>query len=275
MALWGNLDALVAAPKYLAPTRVIDGTDVAVVLVGSDTIVSNDHGFVTGDPVTYTSTGAIGGLASGTVYYVIRVDDDQFQLAANAVDAAAGTEITISGVGTATDDTIQKTPSNLYFVDFEESQQAENIARGLNGPGWWLYDSYTDAHGETRHKAECIVPMVRLAADAGDQSDDAVVVDRTITIDAQPVAASVTSPDPATFTVAASVDPASALTFQWQVSTDGGNIWASSTSGGNTTSTLTVSFGEADYLDANQFRVIVSSSGATDVTSDAVLLTIL
>jgi len=279
MALWGNTDALAAAPKYIAPTVTVDGQTVA-----ANTVTANQHGFITGDRVTYSNTAnPIVGLTSGDIKFVIRVDANSFQVADSAVDAAGGTETTITagGAGSATD-TFQKTPENLFFIDYEESQQAENQARGLNGPGWWLYETYTDAYGNTRHKAECLVPMVIAAADAGDAGvtgdtavEDATAVDRTITIDAQPVAASVTSPDPASFVVAASVDPATTITFQWQVSTDGGSNWANSTAAaGTTSSTLDVVSTDADYVDANQFRVVVSSDGATDVTSDAVLLTV-
>ena len=279
MALWGNTDALAAAPKYIAPTVTVDGQTVA-----ANTVTANQHGFITGDRVTYSNTAdPIVGLTSGDIKFVIRVDANSFQVADSAVDAAGGTETTITagGAGSATD-TFQKTPENLFFIDYEESQQAENQARGLNGPGWWLYETYTDAYGNTRHKAECLVPMVIAAADAGDAGvtgdtavEDATAVDRTITIDAQPAAVSVTSPDPASFVVAASVDPATAITFQWQVSTDGGSNWANSTAAaGTTSSTLDVVSTDADYVDANQFRVVVSSDGATDVTSDAVLLTV-
>lgn len=279
MALWGNTDALVAAPKYIAPSVTVDGQTVA-----ANTITANQHGFVTGDRVTYSNTAnPIVGLTSGDIKFVIRVDANSFQVADSAVDAAAGTEtvITAGGAGSATD-TFQKTPENLFFIDYEESQQAENQARGLNGPGWWLYETYTDAYGNTRHKAECLVPMVIAAADAGDLGvtgdtavEDATVVDRTITIDAQPTPASVTSPDPAQFVVAASVDPAIALSFQWEVSTDGGNNWANSTAAaGSTANVLDLVSTDADYVTLNQFRVVVSADGATSVTSDAVLLTV-
>ena len=170
--------------------------------------------------------------------------------------------------------------ANAFFIDQTEAVQPENIAKGLNCAGWWLYTTYTDSASVVRHKAELLVPLSSAsddvsAANAGDRADDAVAVDRTITIDSQPVAASVTSPDPASFVVAASVDPATTITFQWQVSTDGGSNWANSTAaGGTTSSTLDVVSTDADYVDANQFRVVVSSDGATDVTSDAVLLTV-
>ena len=74
----------------------------------------------------------------------------------------------------------------------------------------------------------------------------------------------------ATFTVSAT---GSGLTYQWQVSTNGGSTWAnasgSSTSASYVISTLTTS------LDQNQYKVIVSgSSPCSSVTSNAVTLSV-
>jgi hypothetical protein len=52
-------------------------------LLSKDTINSASHGFETGDQVIYTSSGtALGGLTNGGTYYVIKVDDNHFQLSA-------------------------------------------------------------------------------------------------------------------------------------------------------------------------------------------------
>ena len=66
---------------------------------------------------------------------------------------------------------------NAVFVDLEESGVASNRAKGLTGPGWWLYHT-----SNGRHYAECLVPMKVYAADAGDlgvsgTGDDTVVAD--------------------------------------------------------------------------------------------------
>ena len=64
-------------------------------------ISSTGHGFVDGDEVTYTANGdSIDGLTDGESYFVVKVDDDTFSLAASAADAAAGTPLLdIRGVG--------------------------------------------------------------------------------------------------------------------------------------------------------------------------------
>ena len=66
---------------------------------------------------------------------------------------------------------------NAVFVDLTEAGVAANRAKGLKGPGWWLYHT---ANG--RHFAECLVPMKVSAGDAGDlgvsgTGDDTVVAD--------------------------------------------------------------------------------------------------
>ena len=84
------------AITYNAAEKVIvDTTNFS----STTTILANNHGFSTGDPVVYDAEGnlAIAGLTDGTTYFAIRVDDNNFQLATTALNAAAGTEITITG----------------------------------------------------------------------------------------------------------------------------------------------------------------------------------
>ena len=50
----------------------------------------------TGTPVVYTAASPIGGLKSGTTYYVIATDPYDLELAATAANAAAGSAITLS-----------------------------------------------------------------------------------------------------------------------------------------------------------------------------------
>ena len=66
---------------------------------------------------------------------------------------------------------------NTIFVDLTEAGVAANRAKGLTGPGWWLYHT-----SNSRHYAECLVPMKVTAAAAGDlgvagTGDDSVVAD--------------------------------------------------------------------------------------------------
>lgn len=74
--------------------------------------------------------------------------------------------------------------NNVFFVDTTESQVASNKAKGLGTPGWNQYSTYVDSNGNTRHRAETLVPMKVAAVDAGDDGaqanttiEDATVAD--------------------------------------------------------------------------------------------------
>jgi hypothetical protein len=152
-------------------------------------------------------------------------------------------------------------------VDVAEAQDAGNRAKGIATPGWVKYETYTDSNGVTRNKSEVLVALKTITGD-----NDTIDPDPVITIATQPANESVTDGDPAEFTVVAGTDrdPVE-LSYQWQVSTDG-ITFADIT--GATADTLTVEDGDAEYVDGNEFRVVVSATGADDVTSDAATLTI-
>jgi hypothetical protein len=154
-------------------------------------------------------------------------------------------------------------------VDVAEATTPANINKGINSPGWVKYSTYTDGQGATRHKSEVLVAFSSMS---GEASDDSVAVDPVIAIGTQPQAVSVTSPEDLVFTVVATVNNGATPTYQWQVSDDAGSTWANIT--GATAATLTVEDSDAEYVTANEFRVVVSSTTAADVTSNAVAATI-
>ena len=92
----------------LAFTTTFNGSDANTVNHSADTITINSHRFLTGSRVTYTNGGGgnIGGLSTGTVYFVIKVDHNTIQLATNASNANAGTKINITGTGTGISHTL-------------------------------------------------------------------------------------------------------------------------------------------------------------------------
>ena len=67
----------------------------------ASTLTISGHGFVTGDRLTYDASSgtALAGLTDGTTYFAIRVDDNTVKLATTAANAAAGTNITLTGTG--------------------------------------------------------------------------------------------------------------------------------------------------------------------------------
>lgn len=171
----------------------------------------------------------------------------------------------------------------ILFVDATEAELSENKERGLSGPGWWHYKTYTDAAGDTRHKAEHIAELYVAAGTSGDFTDDAKVADvaSAITIAAQPADVSgAADPFTGTFVIGASADSGS-LVFQWQRQTATSTRWVNITGSldggvysGQTASTLTVTGAAKADLDGYKFRVkLTSDAGAEEVISDAATLT--
>lgn len=164
------------------------------------------------------------------------------------------------------------TDYQLIFVDSTEKDVASNKARGITGPGWWLYRTYTDVSGRTRHKAECLAFVHATAAAAGDSADDTVAADviETITIGTQPANQN-TSSGAATFTVAATASASGTLAYQWQKRNSSSGRFANVS--GATSASLALT-GQLAANTGNQYRVkITTSKGAAEVTSSAATLT--
>ena len=137
---------------------------------------------------------------------------------------------------------------DLVFADATEQSLAVKRKRGITSPGWWLYRSFTDVEGTTRHKAECIA-FVNMAASAavGDDADDSILGDfnSVIAISSQPASAT-------TYTPAGAVG-----TFSHNGAANG-----SRTAG---TYTVTNAAGSASGSGAD-FTVVVAANGTPTVT---------
>ena len=160
----------------------------------------------------------------------------------------------------------------MIFVDSTEKDVASNKARGITGPGWWLYRTYTDVSGRTRHKAECLAFVHATAAAAGDDADDTIAADviETISIGTQPANQN-TSSGGATFAVSATASASGTLAYQWQKRTSSAGRF-SNVSGANSASLALT--GQTAANTGNQYRVkITTSKGAAEVTSSAATLT--
>jgi hypothetical protein len=110
-----------------------------------------------------------------------------------------------------------------------------------------------------------------------DNADDTVFPDTIITIVTQPESIAVDSGDPATFTVVATASPTATLTYQWQVSTNGGTSYSNLTNAGvySTVTTDILNISDATGLDTYQYLCVIAgtNTGAT-ATSDAAILTV-
>ena len=89
-------------------TLTFDATSSDVVSTTNDTLTFSNHRFVTAQRVTYTNGGgtAIGGLTSGTAYFIIKVDQNTIKLATSAANANAGTAIDLTSGATGTTHTL-------------------------------------------------------------------------------------------------------------------------------------------------------------------------
>jgi len=174
-------------------------------------------------------------------------------------------------IGLATD---SQTKTILY-IDETEAALAQNKNRGLNAPGWWSYFSYNDNEGNTRHKAEQLVFIAGGEANADEtQADDTIASDSAgaITIGTQPASASVEATNTQAFTVAATKTGGGSLTYQWQLSTNGGASFADIDSATNATFTTAAT---AAGDNGNQYRVKVNTTkGAPEVVSAVATLTV-
>jgi hypothetical protein len=91
---------------YQRAVTTFDATDAAVVDIATDTITLTAHGLSDNDPLLYTVTATqtpIGGLTSGTTYYVVNSTANTFQLEASV----GGGAITLTALGTGTTDTFE------------------------------------------------------------------------------------------------------------------------------------------------------------------------
>ena len=89
-------------------TATFDGSVASVVSTSAETIKILNHRFVQGQRVTYNNGGGgnIGGLTSGTAYYVISDTTHTIKLATSSTNAANSNAINLSSVGSGTSHTL-------------------------------------------------------------------------------------------------------------------------------------------------------------------------
>jgi hypothetical protein len=193
----------------------------------------------------------------------------------------SNTNKTKAGVGIAASSI---TPT-IVFVDETEAALNENRTRGIDGPGWWSYYTFTDDAGNTRHKAEKLVALSNPDTNANEtQSDDTIAADvaSSVTITVQPASAT-TSEGDASFTLTTTTTGTpGTLVYLWQRQAPGSTRWVNITStlDGSiytdfTTNTLVVSGVTDDSLDGTAYRVKITSAGGTEevISNGAATLT--
>lgn len=118
----------------------------------TDELTATDHGLELGDgPVQLTGSDLPDGLATLTDYWIIKVDDDIFQLAASLDDAYDGTFVEFDDNGTPTHTITPKTVEGNVLCQ-----------RGLDG-----HFTYEATQGETAHDT----PETTIIIDGGGGTD--------------------------------------------------------------------------------------------------------
>jgi hypothetical protein len=267
MAILGKIDAA----TFSNNVAVTNG-DATVTKNAADTVVAGDI------------------LELGGVAYLVRevtstTAIELHKAYAGSTDAALAGAVRRTAPKAVAEYVVKGGDSNTYqllFVDSTEASLNENASRGITGPGWWQYRTYTDASGSTRHKSECLAFLNVASATSGDDADDTVVADvaSAVTVTAQP-AASTSSSGAGTFTLTTSTTGTpGALAYVWQrqtanATTKWTNITASLDTGITyadfTTATLAYSGLASDALDGYKYRVKITSAGGTEeVITDGV-----
>ena len=169
------------------------------------------------------------------------------------------------------------------FIDDVEATLAENRERGLTAPGWWEYMTYTDAAGNTRHKAQHLVAFASAPANTADLDDNvAADVASAISISSQPSNQSTRTPAGAILTVTRA-GTAAAGTGTYTINSSTAGIVVTNVSGGAApaangyeftvsrsggTYTVTVVTGGSGFAATDTILVKGSTLGGVDTTND-------
>ena len=87
-------------------TLTFDGSSASVVSVTDDTITQNSHRFITGQRVTYATTGSVIGNLPAGVYYIIKNDQNTIKLATSLSNANNNVAVNFTALGTGTTHTL-------------------------------------------------------------------------------------------------------------------------------------------------------------------------
>ena len=172
-------------------TLTFDGSSAGTVSVANDTISNTDHRFIQGQRVTYNNGGGgnIGGLTSGTAYYVIKNDKNTIKLATDANTAANGTAINITAVGTGSSHTLNIAFDGVntkFVASYSDGTKVHMTRAGqlylsMNGVIQQPHDTATPSTG-FGHDVESIIVMSQAPA-ATDAFWGHVISDNVVTHD--------------------------------------------------------------------------------------------
>jgi len=167
---------------------------------------------------------------------------------------------------TTADATVAGQTIGMFGADVTET----TVNPAITHAGWVLRTVGSGGRAG-RVQYETLVAMGSLTADA----EDAVLSDARLTWVTQPVAANVTAPAAATFTIAVSVVPGTVTpTYVWQANTGAGFANLSNAGVYSNTTTTTLSISNSTGLNGVQYRALALATGANTITSTAATLTV-
>lgn len=266
MSAWGKADNKTASGTLsIASTGVVTGSSTQFTTQAA-----------VGDFIRATIAGAgadqerswiIKSITSNTVAAVIPADPELEYATAYANFTTFGAQtyqLSEKPISIASDSNTQA--SQVFGVDVNE-MAANKLEEGAAHTGW----NKVKVVG-SRKIVETLVALSKNGITS--DIEDVVFEDFLITITGQPADSEEATGSAVTFEVAAAITgTGGTLTYLWQVSTDG-TTWNSATGGvysDGTTDTLAIS--DNTGLDGNQYRCVVSATGADSVTSSAATLT--
>jgi len=246
-----------------------DKTSTGTVAIGTD-------GAVTGTTTSFTTEAKVGDIltANSIDFRITAIADDTNATVVDADTAGAA----IVAISAGAQYTLSEKPTMLGFnsvggytsetvFGVDENEMAANKAVGAAHAGW--------VHVRTNGSRKISETLVALSKNGitGD-AEDTEFEDYLISITTQPADDDSATGEAVTFSVVAAITgTGGTLTYQWQEDSGSGfaNITAAGVYSDVTTDTLAIS--DNTGLDTYQYRVVVSATGADDVTSTAATLT--
>lgn len=242
----------------------------------SGTIALGTDGAVTGTSTAFTTEAAVGDIltANSIDFRITAIASDTACTVVNADTAGAA----IAAISAGEAYTLSEKPTMLGFnsvggytsetvFGVDENEMAANKAVGAAHAGW----VHVRTNG-SRKISETLVAMSKNGI-TGD-AEDTEFEDYLISITTQPADDSSATGSAVTFSVVAAITgTGGTLTYQWQE--DSGSGFANITEAGvySDVDTDTLAISDNTGLDTYEYRVVVSATGADDVTSDAATLT--
>jgi hypothetical protein len=280
MSIFGNIDAKALANNV----SVVQGNATVTLASGSFLNAATANYIVPGDILSLSGVQyVVKSVTSATtlVLHKVYAGTTATITAANAIRRTAPKAVAYYVINAGDSNT-----GSLIYIDRAEAALNENKIRGLTSPGWWVYKTYTDDAGNTRHKSECIAAVTYASSDptvTGDFDSDNPAADvvSAVTITSTYPQNATTVSGAATFTVSgqtATTGTPGTLLYQWQAQTATSTTkWTNLTNTGiytgSTTATLTLT-GATSAVTGYKYRVKVTSDGGTEeVISRAATLT--